>query len=78
MVYISDGERITRSENAPEMDSAMTNEETAGKETVKNEQELHASEETEYPGKHSKLDMLLMEKNRYLLSRRMIFMTVLT
>lgn len=31
MVYISDGERITRSENAPEMDSAMTNEETAGK-----------------------------------------------
>ena len=58
MVYISDGERITRSENAPEMDSAMTNEETAGKETVKNEQELHASEETEYPGKHSKLDML--------------------
>ena len=42
MVYISDGERITLSENAPEMDSAMTNEETAGKETVKNEQELHA------------------------------------
>ena len=40
MVYISDGERITRSENAPEMDSVMTNEETAGKETVKNEQEF--------------------------------------
>lgn len=58
MVYISDGEGITRSENAPEVDNTMTNEETIGKETVKNEQELHVSEEAVHPEKHSKLDML--------------------
>ncbi len=58
MVYISDGERITRSENAPAVDNTMTNEETTGKETVKNEPELHVSEEVSCPEKHSKLDML--------------------